>query len=235
MKKLLAICLSMVMVMCVSITAFAAPDGFVNSPSGNNSPEVEEFEPQDEECTAKLVVTPFSDKDSLSPTLKALFDKAYESIVNATDLTTLNAELAKLVEQMNIEAQNLAVSDLFDLHVTDCDFHEGHFTFRIVLKSDTLENFVGLLHMTKDGTWELVPDAKVTNDGTCLEFSVESFSPFAVVVNNTEETGTSSSSTDPGTGEGIMIYVYIAIAAICTTALVIIFVVLARKKRKEDQ
>ncbi len=219
MKKVLAICLMMVMVLSMSVNVFAAPDGFVSSPSGNPAPKVVDFDPSDEECTAQLVITPYGDRHDLSDVLRAMFEKAYNSIVNSDDLTKLNAELAKIAADKNITGADLAVSDLFDIHVTGCDYHDEHVDFDITLDADALRHFVGLLHMNKDGVWELVTDAEVVNNGEHLKFSVDSFSPFAIVVD------TSSGTTDtPQTGDNSMIHIYAIIMAVSALAVIVIAV-----------
>lgn len=218
MKKILAICL-MIMVLSMGITAFAAPNGFVSSPSGNPAPTVDSFTPADDDCTAQLVIVPYGERQELSETLLAIFEKAHSEITSAEDLTKLNADLAKIAADMDIKGENLAVSDLFDIHVTGCDFHDGHLDFDIVLNADTLKHFVGLLHMNKDGEWELVKDAKVVNNGKQLHFSVETLSPFAVVVDTTS--GTQSS---PQTGDNSMIHIYVAIMIALIAALMVLAV-----------
>lgn len=219
MKKVLAICLMVIMVLSMSVTAYAAP-GFVSSPSGNPAPDVEEFEPKDEDCTAELNVTPYGEREELPETLKVLVEKAYDEIANAESLTDLNDDFAKMVEEQGIDSTKLAVSDLFDLHPTDCDFHDGHAEFDVVLAAEMLEHFVGLLHMNKDGVWEWVDNAEVV-DGH-LKFSVESFSPFAVVVEHEEP-------TPPQAGDNSMIHVYGIVMAVAALAIV----VLAVKGRKQ--
>ena len=220
MKKVLVICLMVVMVMSLSATAFATP-GFVSSPSGQPGPDVEEFEPKDEDCTAELVVTPYGDKEELPEVLQDLIDQAYDEIKETDNLADLNDAFAKMVEEKGIDSKRLAVSDLFDLHVTDCDFHDGHTEFDIVLSLDMLEHFVGLLHLNKDGVWEWVEDAQV--EGDHLKFSVESFSPFAVVVETEEE------PTPPQAGDNSNIHIYGIVMAVAALAILL----LAVKGRKQ--
>lgn len=222
MKKVLAICLVMMMMAVMSITAFAAPNGFVSSPSANATPEIIEFKAADDDCTAKLVIIPHAEKDELPETLRKMFDKAYNEIVSAKDLTTLNAGLADLAKELDVAGSDLAVSDLFDIHVTGCDNHEGHTDFDVTFAADTLSHFVALLHMNANGEWEIVKDAKVTNNGEHLQFSVDSFSPFAIVVD--------AGSQTPQTGDNSPIYVYAAIMAAAAIALVVILV---KSKKKE--
>lgn len=219
MKKIFSFLLSVALVASMSVTALAA-GGFVSSPTGKPAPEVESFEPSDDDCTAEIVVTPYGDRDELSADLLALLEKAYGEILGADDLTKLNTDLAALAKKLGVDAKDLAVSDLFDIHLTNCDNHDEHTGFDIVLSADTFKNFVGLLHMNKDGEWELVKDAKVINDGEHLSFSVDSFSPFAVVVD----------TTGGQTGDNGMIFVYALIMVASASALV--FVIARAKKQK---
>ena len=220
MKKVIVFCLALVLVMSSSIVALAASDNFVSSPPSFTGPEVDSFEPSDEDCTGDIVVTPFGDINNLSPELKALMEKAYNDILGAKDLTELCKEFAEYVKGLGIPGTRLAVSDLFDIHVVGCDFHEGHVDFNIVLKAETLKNFVGLLHMNKDGEWEMIKDAVVLADGIHLKFSVESFSPFAIVVD----------TSGGQTGDNSMIALYAIIMAASALALAVIFVKTRKQK-----
>lgn len=227
MKKVLTICMVVLMLAGISLNALAAPSGFVSSPSGNKAPAVEEFTAGADECTATLVVTPFTEKETLPDTLKDLFEQAYDSITETKDLTSLNDLLKKVAEDKSINPQNLAVSDLFDIHATDCEFHDGHKEFDITLSAETLGSFVGLLHMKKDGVWELVEDARVTQNGTHLQFSVESFSPFAIVVDT-------STIEVPPTGDNIMTYVWLTSAAAAAFVACVAVFAVSNKKSKAN-
>lgn len=224
MKKVLALCLMVVLVVGMSVSVFATSDAFVSSPSVNPAPRLVSFVPSDEDCTATLVITPYGDRHDLSAALLAMFEKAYNEIAASDDLTKLNADLAKLAADKGIDGADLAVSDLFDIHVTGCDYHDEHVDFDITLDADTLSHFVGLLHMNKDGEWELVKGAKVINNGDHLQFSVDSFSPFALVVDTSADSGDT-----PQTGDSSMIYVYALIMAAAALAVICIVV----KTRKQ--
>lgn len=219
MKKVLTICLIMVMVLSMSVTVFAAPNGFVSSPSGSPAPTIVDFKPSDDDCTAALVITPYGDRHDLSDTIRIMFEKAHEEIVNSNNLTELNTELAKIAANKNIDGTKLAVSDLFDIHVTGCDYHDEHVDFDITLDADTLSHFIGLLHMNKNGEWELVDNAEVINNGEHLKFSVDSFSPFAVVVDTTVDNGKA-----PQTSDNTMTYMYVILMAASALALVFVFI-----------
>lgn len=221
MKKTFAICMIVVMLVTMSVNAFAATNGFVSSPSENPAPKVVDFKPSDEACTATLNITAYADKHTLPEALRTLMEQAYDSIADAVDLTKLNTALADLVSKKGYDSTKLAVADLFDIHPSDCEFHDGHTDFDITLSADTLSHFVALLHMNKDGVWEMVTDAEIINNGEHLKFSVESFSPFAIVVN----TG------DPVADEGTSPWIYVAIvvAVVVVGAVVAVFVIKRKK------
>lgn len=219
MKKMMAICLMVVMVLSLSVNVLAAPGRFDTSPSGNPAPTVESFVPSNKDCVAQLAVVPFGDRNNLPDDLRTLLDKAYNDIANSDDLTKLNADLAKTAADKNIAGTDLGVSDLFDLHETGCEsHHDDHHGFTITLDADTLSRFVGLLHMNKDGVWELVKDAEIV-DGTLLKFSVDSLSPFAIVVN------TRNASSDVAqTGDNSMIHICAITMAVSALAIIVIAV-----------
>lgn len=227
MKKVLTLCLVLVMALCMSVTAFAAPNGFTRSPGANSAPTVENFDPEDEDCTADLIITPFGDLSKLPEEMQQRFQEAYDSIVNADDLTKLNEELEKNAKEKGIDPDNIGISDLFNIHCEGCDNHEGHDKAGITLSAETLNNFLGLMFMDEDGKWQWVKDAAVNANGK-LEFTATNTNaPYAIVVDTTEA-GTGNG--DPGTGEGFGIYFWIAIAS--TAALLIVLVLILIKKKR---
>ncbi|MBQ7846893.1 MAG: hypothetical protein IJ344_01280 [Clostridia bacterium] len=226
MKKVLTILLMALMVVNMSVAAFAAPGSFITSPSRRPAPELIKGEPEEDECSAEVVITPYSERDTLPEALRLQMEDAYAQIVAATDLTTFSAELAALAEEKGIPATDLAVSDLFDIRYVGCDDHRDHSGyFEIVFKAETLKNFVGLLHLY-NGEWELITNAtKYEEDGEhYLSFKVEEFSPFAIVVN----TG-NADPNPPQAGIGNMIPVYASIMVVSAVAIVLI----VRKSKKQ--
>lgn len=219
MKRVLAISLVLAVLACLSITAFADPGSFVNSPSNNNAPEVDKFEPTDDGCTAELIITPYSGRGSLSEEARDRIENAYKEIVSTEDLTHLNDALEKLAKEKGIDGNRLAVSDLFDARIEGCNIHESHTGFEIILNIDTLDGFVGLMCMDEDGEWVLVENAEVINNGQQLLFVVDDLlSPMAIVVDAGE------TADSPFTGESPMIFVYAIIMAISALAVVVIAV-----------
>ncbi len=223
MKKVLVFCMAILMVVSTTITAFAAP-GFVVSPSTNSGPTLEDYVSDSEECNAYLKLTPYSKRNELSEQRRKELEDAYGDIVSAKDLIELLDELEKLAEEKGIPTENLAVSDLFDLHYEDCDIHDDHGAFRIKIKANLLENFVGFMVLV-DGKWQLIDNAYV--DGEYLIFKTDVFSPFAIIVDSS-----ASTSVAPQTGENAMMYVYIALMAVSAVALVAI-AVKYRKRRAQ--
>lgn len=222
MKKFLACCLALTMVFVINVTAFAAPGSFVQSPSRNDGPILVEGENESEECTAKLVITPYKERNTLPEKALKAIEEAYKIIAECKDLTSLCSAFASFVTEKGLRAVNLAVSDLFDVSYYNCDIHENHGAFRIKLSADTLKRFVGLLHY-KDGEWEFVENARVLPDGETLEFSVETLSPFAIVVEKEADAVVS-----PGTGDAD--FTLPIIIWVCSAALIVVCISLKKKK-----
>lgn len=211
MKKVLALCLTLVMVIAMSVPAFAAPANFVSSPSGTSAPELFEYSNADHNCTAKLVITAYADRHTLDDATRAKLEQAYDEIVNASDVTALNADLAALAKKMNVDPSKLAVSDLFDISYHSCPQHSEHGAFTITIRPELLKNFVGLMHLNGDN-WELIENAKAVNGN--LTFTVDELSPFAIVVD--------TSAGSPITGDFSNVGFYVAAMAISASALVVI-------------
>lgn len=217
MKKLLVVLISAVMIASLSLTGFAA--SFVSSPSGNAAPTVDSFDFENDACRATVVVTAYSQRNGLSADAKTAIEAAYTSIKSSNDVSSLNADLAALAKSKDIKGTNLAVSDLFDVSYTNCDSHADHGKVTVTLKAETLKDFVGLLHYV-NGRWELVSGATV--EGGKLTFTVDSLSPFAIVVDATPDS--------PPTDDNGTVYLLVAIAALSLAAAAICF----KKSRKES-
>lgn len=217
MKKVLALCIALVMVVGMSMPAFAALGGFVSSPGGNKGPELVDYDNDSDACDAILVVTPYADRHTLPDATRAQLEAAYTEIINSTDITALNAELAKLAESKKLDSKQLAVSDLFDVSYYNCTVHEeeGHRYFTITIKPESLKNFVGLLHKNGDN-WELISNAKVeTRDGAkVLTFTVDDLSPFAIVVNTDADA--------PQTSDNFQWLFYVALMVVSAGAMILI-------------
>lgn len=181
MKKVLMICLTVGIILSMSITAFATTGGFISSPSGNKAPVLVEGTNESDGCEAELVITAYGDRDELSVEAREKIEEAYSIIAGTENITTLNEAVEDVAKKMGVSTSALAVSDMFDISITDCAEHDTHGHFDITLESETLKNFVCLLHY-HEGSWHIIDNAEVTEGNEHLVFSEDDFSPFAIVV-----------------------------------------------------
>ena len=221
MKKVLVICLAMVLVLSLGVSAMAIPGGFVKSPSGNRAPNVTVFQPLDDDCTADLIITIFGDRFDMPEDQRQPFEDAYNDIINSEDLTNLNNDLADLANKLDIDPEKLGISDLFDLNCDGCENHEDHGKFKVTMEVDGLEHFVGVIFRDDEGNWHLVEDAKV-KDGK-LEFTAEGYYPHAIVVDTTE-------GEPSKTGDTNLVVICGAVMAVAAAGLVVVLIM--RKKQR---
>ncbi len=215
MKKIAVICLSLVMLFSISMTAFAAPGIFVSSPSGNPAPELVEVVNKTDACPAKIKITAYSERATLDAADREKIESAYTQIVNADSDNAFSKVLATLAKNNKMSVSSLSVSDLFDISYYNCENHEGHEGFTITLKADTIDQFVGMLHLNGE-EWELVKVNNVDEDKNTVTFFVEELSPFAIVVDN------GTGSVPPQTGDTSMIYLWVMLATASGLALVLV-------------
>jgi hypothetical protein len=220
MKKVLAICISIILLVGIGFTVSAAPNGFVSSPSASKGPVLISSSTASTDCTAKPSVVPYSEREKLSAEDRKLLEDAYNGITNTNDLTSLNSDLANLAKDMKIDSKDLGVSDLFTLNFTDCDSHDGHGHFDITLKPETVKNFVALMRLV-NGKWEVVKDAKV--EGEHLKFTSDASYPYAIITNAGLVNGA------PQTGDNSNVVLYIVLMAVSAISLVVIW-----KKSKKN-
>ncbi len=245
MKKLILISLAIIMALSMTVAAFAAtvsspvpspipsPTPGTDSPSptpGTDSPiptppegkvVLVEAKPGSPLCKAEIVITTYDNREYLADAAKAELEAAYNSLKNATDLTTLNADLSKLAADGKIAGKDLAATEIFDMDYKNCDkaaHNADHGEFSITLKVEELKNFVGILHYN-NGAWELLSDVKV--NGEKVSFKIDEFSPFAIVVN------TNPATEPPITGDAL-VYICAAIMLVSAAAFVVCF----KKTRK---
>lgn len=219
MKRVLTICLILVMLMTLCVGITAATGGFMVSPSGNAAPDLVEATNESEDCEAIIYVVSYAERNLLLDEDRQKLEEAYSIIRNANDITTLCSPLAYLAGKLNLDPGKLAVSDMFDINYV-CGEHDNHGKFEIVLKSTTFENFVALLHYTGE-TWELMEDAKVEMvDGELhLTFTAHNFSPFAVVVDTTV-------ADEPANDNEVLINTYLVIIALILLAIVLFAIII---------
>lgn len=227
MKKLLTVVIAIAMMLTMAITAFANPGSFVDSPSKNKAPELVEGTNKDAECDANIVVTAYGDRHLMSEDDRLDIEKAYNDVVNTTDLSTLNSALGELAKKLGVDAADFSVSDLFNVSITDCGSHNEHGAFNVTLKADTLDNFICLLRYV-DGAWQVVEGAKMTDDGKNIKFEESEFGPFAIVVY------TGEGEITPPADVPVALIAGIAIAVV-SAAGIIFFIIWKKKKKKDDQ
>ncbi len=208
MKRVMFVCLALALVLSLSVSAFADNGGFVSSPTSTPAPEVESGTVAGG-AAVELVVTPVSGTDTLPEEQKTEMNKAYEEILENKDVTQLNTDLAAKVEDLGVKKEDVAVSDLFDLDVKNAAPTTGKVTVKLKVN---IQNFVALLHMI-DGVWTMVENAAYA-DGV-LSFEVDSFSPFAIVVD------TKASTTTPPTGDNSALWMFAALAVVSGAAVVV--------------
>ncbi len=182
MKKFAMLCLTLLLIASMSVSAFAVGN-FVISPSSNPAPIVIDITPDSDDCDAVIVVTPYSERETL-PDKGAELEDAYDDIKNTEDVSKLNEDLAALAQEKEIPGADLGVSDLFDISMTGCDEkvheEENHGGFTVTLEAETLKDFVGLMYRDDEGNWVLVKDVVV--EGDTMTFHLEHFGPYAIVV-----------------------------------------------------
>ena len=96
MKKALSVVLALVMCLAFSLSVAAAPGSFVSSPSGNQAPQLIEGKNESEDCEAGIVITPYSERDTLSEEKRELMENVYDMIVEAADVGDLNGAIETL-------------------------------------------------------------------------------------------------------------------------------------------
>lgn len=220
MKKFISICLALIMVFAMSITA--AADTFLESPSNLGAPVIEEFQNEDPDCIANLNIIPYKDRGTLTDSELADFENGYNSIHDASDLSDVCAGLKDVANSHNIYTSDMSVSDLFYINYKDCVKHDEHGAFKIKLSADTLKGFVSLIQFI-DGKWVIVDGAKV--EGGYLIFKADELGTFAVVVDATKGVATSPQTGDPTS------YILASVAAVATIAFVAAGVVIIRKRK----
>lgn len=229
MKKLLSFVLTIVMVVTMAVAAQAADNAFIISPSLKPAPTLISFKNQVEGCLSEIIITAYANRHTLPDEVRELIETAYETLANTKDVGTLNDGLKALADKYKVSTSDFAVSDLFDISRTECDCHEEHGAFDLVIAPESLKNFVCLLHYY-DGKWNIVEDAEVTNNGEYLKFTADEFSPFAIVV-NTKDVVEPEKPEDPGKpGDSSKTAVY----AVIMLGSALSVVVLARKLKKQS-
>lgn len=223
MKKLLALGLMLVMTISMALTVAAAPGAFIQSPSNNGAPTIIEFESENGYCGGTVIITPFNDRNTLDPDRLENIQDAYDSIFNSNGVSTIVPDIDIIAEQLNVNVNGLAISDLFEIGLDSCDKHDEHGNFYIKLDSETLEHFVALIYF-ENGEWHILDGATITEDGY-LKFKTEVPRTFAIVVD-----AENIEIDVPQTGDMIP-WILIGVIALSATGIV----VLSLKSRKSNK
>lgn len=213
MKKMMACMMVVVLVLTMSVSVFAA-GGFISSPSGKKGPEL--VDAVIEGCEGDIVLTPYSEKDSLDDAEREELEEAYRQISENKDLSEICEDLKALAEKLGIDVEDLAVSDLFYLDYEGCDDHDGHGPFTVSIRPEIINNFAGLMVLV-NGEWVLVEDAKIV-DGV-LTFTGNHYGPYAIVLNTAEA---------PQTGDSFP-WIYVVLMGISVVGLTTVLVALKKK------
>ena len=219
MKKVVALLVTFAMLFSLTVVAFADTGAFIESPSKKRAPTLVSFKIGTVGCKGQIVITGYADRASLSADARTAIEAAYAMIKGTKDVTTLSTALASLATSKGIKASSLAVSELFDVALEGCTEHTSHAGVEVVISPESLVGFVGLIHF-ENNAWTLVTSATV--DGENLKFTVDTLSPFAIVV-NTEELEKPNE-----TGDAIT-YVLISLAVLSAAGLVAVAV--SKKQR----
>ena len=237
MKKLFVILLTIVAVLTLAVSAVADNGGFVESPSNNDTPEVVDSSNESEDCDAEIVIYSYSDRSKLSEDKQKAIEEAYGDIVATSDVSSLNAEIGQLTDELGINADELAVSELFYVAHTDCDGHEAHGEFTVEIDPKVTENFVGVVYFA-GGSWHLLDFARISTHGESIVIKLALNAPYAILVYTGEEEFESPSMADVeepkdnGTVVTVVVAVAVAVAAVIAVAGVVIALSVIKKKKK---
>lgn len=207
MKKILITLMALVLAVSLPMTAFAA-GAFLSSPSTNAPTELIEFTVPDG-CTATIIVTPYSERHTLSEDERKALEDAYDDIAGTTNLGDIVDGLNDLADKAGIDVSSLAVSDLFNVGYEGCKDHDNH-SYTIKLKPEILKNFFKVIQYV-NGKWIVVENATV--DGEYLTMSSKYYGPVAIVV----ETGNTQ------TGDAFP-WIYVVLMIVSAAGLVTVSV-----------
>lgn len=223
MKKSVTIVLTLVFVLAISITSFAYPGMFLDSPSRNEAPTVLDVILPDG-CTSGIVITPYGERDSLPPVQLEAVEKAYAEIKKSENISALNEDLKEKLEDLGIDPEDAAISDLFDISgigCEECGKEGAHTGFTVTIEADTTKGFVGVLQYV-NGAWIFIDNAKVNPNGT-VTFKVDKFGPVAIAVD--------TDADETPTGD-ITPWILIALIVVALAGLTIIAVNYKKEKEK---
>ena len=218
MKKTFAIILMFAMVCAMSLSVGAAPANFLQSPSYNKTPIIVDFECSDPNWKGDIFITSYGDRNVLDLVDREMLESAYNSIRDASNISSLIPDISGIASNLNVSPENLGISDLFHIGISDST--DGK--FKIKLDSETIKNFVGLVYY-ENGQWHVVDGATIEDE--YLVFTTELPRAFAVVVD------VDNSIIDvPVTGD-VVSWILISVIAVSAAGMIVLFVSYKRKNR----
>lgn len=218
MKKTFAIILMFAMVCAMSLSVGAAPANFLQSPSYNKTPIIVDFECSDPNWKGDIFITSYGDRNVLDLVDREMLESAYDSIRDASNISSLIPDISGIASNLNVSPENLGISDLFHIGISDST--DGK--FKIKLDSETIKNFVGLVYY-ENGQWHVVDGATIEDE--YLVFTTELPRAFAVVVD------VDNSIIDvPVTGD-VVSWILISVIAVSAAGMIVLFVSYKRKNR----
>jgi len=218
MKKTFAIILMFAMVCAMSLSVGAAPANFLQSPSYNKTPIIGDFECSDPNWKGDIFITSYGDRNVLDLVDREMLESAYESIRDASNISSLIPDISGIASNLNVSPENLGISDLFHIGISDST--DGK--FKIKLDSETIKNFIGLVYY-ENGQWHVVDGATIEDE--YLVFTTDLPRAFAVVVD------VDNSIIDvPVTGD-VVSWILISVIAVSAAGMIVLFVSYKRKNR----
>ena len=208
MKKMMASVMAVVLILTMSVSVFAAGN-FVSSPSYTDYPVMVDFAFTGD-CDGELIVTPYSQRDTLDEDAKNLIEKCYKDIKDCDDLT----KMFHMVEVPK-DKSGFAIGDLFNIHFEGCKSHYEHNPFTVTITPSTLKNFVEVVALV-DGEWVVV-DSKV--EGNNLVINSSYYGPYAIILSTVES---------PATGDNFP-WVYVVLMGVSAVGLAAVLVILKKK------
>jgi flagellar basal body-associated protein FliL len=229
MKKVLTLCLTLLLVITLALPVMAAPGAFVSSPSAAGAPALDSFKADTEGCTAEIVITAYADRANLDEASRQELEEAYNQIVNSGADNAFAKALAQLAASLNMQVSGLSISHLFDIDTTDCATHDSHGGFTITLKIENADKLLGVLRMGHTAQWELCDSVVVDKEAGTVTFHAADFSPFALVVDNGTTSGPQIVDDEKGGAWWIILIVVVVLIAVA----VVVFLLLKKKKDEE--
>lgn len=208
MKKMMVCVMAVILVLTMSISVFAAGN-FVSSPSFTDYPVLVDAAFTGD-CAGELIVTPYSQRDTLDEDAKNLIEKCYKDIKDCDDLT----KMFHMVEVPEGKS-GFVIGDLFNIHFEGCKTHYEHNPFTATITPSSLKNFVEVVALV-DGKWVVV-DSKIVGDNLVITSSY--YGPYAIVLSTDES---------PVTGDAFP-WIYVVMMGISVVGLTAVLVALKKK------